>query len=41
MMLKIIICITGKNYILKYIQKENNYFELYKHFTILLFLLNF
>ncbi len=28
MMLKIQLCITGKNYILQYIQIENSYFEL-------------
>ncbi len=33
--------ITGINYSLKYIQIENSYFKLLKHFTILLSLLYF
>ncbi len=41
MMLKIQSCITGINDILKYIQIENDYFNLQLYFTILLyFLLN-
>jgi len=37
MMLKIQLCITGINYILKYITIANSYFKLKQYFTILLF----
>ncbi len=36
-MLKIQLCITGINYILKYIKIEINYFKLQYYFTILMF----
>ncbi len=39
MMLKTLLCITGINYILKNILKENCYFHLEEYVTKLLFLL--